>query len=770
MQYNSILFRVMLPLGVIVALIMIVTLFVTENFLKRTVEEVYIKSEVNHLKSTVNSKIDNQLMRIIRDSMVIATCPDTAAYLSSPHAKDGILSQEMKAKLRYFKEFYHLETVYIAELQTRNYFNETGLVKVVDLEDQESKWFMQTLQNRSPYTVNVDSFLTGEMTIWVDAIVHEGHRKVGLAGGGMKIANILQPIQSVLSHLRADALFVDQTKTVRAATRKDIELNLSLEQSSLKDTKKYKVLIDALDTNKEFVSYEGEGGELHHLLLIPVNSLEWVVVIDFPNTTFLEPLQGVLSHIFTSGVLILVSIMFFVWAAFSYMVARPLKKISQELEAYDYHSEFQPKGCVGMGYEVDTICKAFQKSASLLRKTLQNYRESEELLRNVTNATDDLIFYKNKEKRYIGFNKAYEKWTGKKHTDLLGFNDYDFYPEDVAQKHDQSDTLVLETKKAVMIEEELLSASGEKVYLHINKSPLWNNDGTINGIVGVARDITHIKNLEKELRELNANLENKVHEKTEALQISVSNLQYLNGELKKAKERALNAAQARSNFISSVSHELRTPMNAIINFTDQILEDFDEILEDEELQKESKHYLERVLVNAKHLLHLINELLEFTKAESGKIDYDIQQHNINEVIDTAYTNTYSLLINTNIEYRISCAKETLLASVDSRRLLQVLLNLLSNAIKFTKNGFIEIRSFGEDEFVVIEIEDTGRGISQDKMKIIFDPFVQANRDDAGTGLGLGLAKRMCEDMGIVLEVRSQENVGTVFTLRLKRAL
>jgi PAS domain S-box-containing protein len=768
MRFDSILLKVLFPLLLIVGFLMFLTLRVTEDFLKQTVENVYIKSEIENLKSTINGKIDNKLMQIIRDSMVVASCPDTAEYLKSSHAKEGNLTKQMQEKFLYFKNFYNLESVYATEVQTRNYYNETGFVKVVDPQDPESFWFEQTLQNKAPYTVNVDSFLTGELTIWVDVVVREGKEKIGLAGGGIKIANILEPLKSILHTIDADAILVDRSGMIRAATDTKITINNSLqEQFAAEQNTKYETLQNMITSKQEFVSYTSKERGHRRLLAIPVTSLDWLIVIDFSDDVFLAPVEGVLNKIFTGGIVILFTILLLVWLAFSFMVARPLKNLSRALEQYDYDSNLQLQGCGKMGYEIDTICKSFQKSAVLLRKTLQNYRESEELLRNVTNATDDLLFYKNKEKKYIGFNRAYEKWTGKQRGELLGCNDYDLYPKEIAEHHDKTDTLVLHTKKPVMIEEELKNARGERFVLHINKSPLWDNDGKINGIVGVARDITHIKTLEKELRELNSTLEMKVTEKTHELQVSIVNLRQTNHALKEAKQKALHAAQARSNFISSVSHELRTPMNAIINFTDQILEDFDEIMEDEALQKESRYFLERVLVNAKHLLHLINELLEFTKAESGKIEYDIQKHDINEIIRSAYTNTYSLLVNTQIKYSLACQEGVLYAQVDARRLLQVLLNLLSNAIKFTKQGSIEIRSFAQEGQIVIEVEDTGRGIAEEKMGIIFDPFIQANRDDAGTGLGLGLAKRMCEDMGIALSVRSQENVGTVFALHIK---
>jgi signal transduction histidine kinase len=240
-------------------------------------------------------------------------------------------------------------------------------------------------------------------------------------------------------------------------------------------------------------------------------------------------------------------------------------------------------------------------------------------------------------------------------------------------------------------------------------------------------------------------------------------------ELKRSKEEALQASQARSNFISSISHELRTPLNSIINFTDQVIEDFDEMLSEKDLQDEMKGYLQRVLINSRHLLQLINDLLEFTKAEAGKMDYKLEENDLNVIVKSAYNNTYLLLNGTDVRFDLKLNETPLIAMVDSRRFLQILLNLLSNAIKFTKKGNIELRSFDDANHITIEIEDTGKGIPLKKQRAIFEPFVQADSNDSGTGLGLGLVKRMCDDMGIEITLNSQEDIGSIFALHIKKA-
>ena len=313
--------------------------------------------------------------------------------------------------------------------------------------------------------------------------------------------------------------------------------------------------------------------------------------------------------------------------------------------------------------------------------------------------------------------------------------------------------------------------------LQVKKSPIYDSEGSVKGIVAVARDMTHIKEMEQALLSLNLTLENRVEKKTQELQAAnekleghITDLERVNYKLRKAKTEALQAAQARSNFLTSMSHELRTPLNAIINFSDQVIEDFDEMLEDKELQEDTKMFMQRVLVNSRHLLNLINDLLEFTKAEAGKIDYKIEECDLNAIIKMAYNNTYSLLNGTDVKFNLNLHEMPLIAEVDSRRFLQILLNLLSNAIKFTQKGVIELRSFEEKDHRVVEVKDSGKGIPQDKQSIIFEPFMQVSYSDNGTGLGLGLVKRMCDDMGIGISFSSIEGEGTIFSLVLNKSL
>lgn len=241
-----------------------------------------------------------------------------------------------------------------------------------------------------------------------------------------------------------------------------------------------------------------------------------------------------------------------------------------------------------------------------------------------------------------------------------------------------------------------------------------------------------------------------------------------NRELEEAKKEAQEAALAKSNFISGVSHELRTPLNAIINFTDMMIEDFDEMIDSEDLRKDAKEYLARVLKNSKHLLMLINDILDFSKLEAGKVEYESAPFSLGEFLKTLYANTESLVGAKPINYTLELPKNEIMLSGDKRRFMQACLNLVSNAIKFTESGFVKISAKEEGNNVYIDIEDSGRGIEASMLEKIFTPFSQVNKYDKGTGLGLGIAKRYCEDMGMKISVASTLGVGSRFRIEATR--
>jgi PAS domain S-box-containing protein len=236
-------------------------------------------------------------------------------------------------------------------------------------------------------------------------------------------------------------------------------------------------------------------------------------------------------------------------------------------------------------------------------------------------------------------------------------------------------------------------------------------------------------------------------------------------EVMEGKEAAIKALAEKNKFFDQVSHELRTPLNAIINFTDQALESFDEIFLDEESRDLVHMYIERSHKNSQHLLHLINSLLDMAKLRSGKEKYEIVTINVVSLVRDVYESTGALNTKTELEYLIDLPEKEIYISADVLRLRQVLSNLISNALKFTERGYVRlhVKEFGEE--CRIEIEDTGRGISEEKIDRIFEPFEQVGVHDQGTGLGLGIVNEYAKGMGMRLSVVSSLGVGSSFIIK-----
>lgn len=243
---------------------------------------------------------------------------------------------------------------------------------------------------------------------------------------------------------------------------------------------------------------------------------------------------------------------------------------------------------------------------------------------------------------------------------------------------------------------------------------------------------------------------------------------------RQAIEEALRAAEAANNaktrFLNNMSHDIRTPMNAIIGFTDIALR--------QQPQAEVRSCLEKIKQSSSYLMSLINDVLDISRIESGKIEYKPVPVNITEVIDTVVAVAHGFMENRNIELVINrnCPSNPYIMA-DALRIRDVLINILSNAVKFTKDGgkitFTTFTKPGKDErhfFGCYRIADTGVGMSEEFQRKLFDEFTQecadARTNYKGTGLGMAITKRYVELMGGTITVESKQGVGTTFTVEL----
>ncbi|MFA6404302.1 MAG: PAS domain S-box protein [Salinivirgaceae bacterium] len=302
----------------------------------------------------------------------------------------------------------------------------------------------------------------------------------------------------------------------------------------------------------------------------------------------------------------------------------------------------------------------------------------------------------------------------------------------------------------------------------ITITPVLDPNGKVQNYISLEQDITERKRAEEEIRNMNATLELKVEERTKKL--SEANL-----DLKEAKVQAEHANQAKSEFLSNMSNEIRTPMNAVLGYAELL----NNLLED----KAQKEYLNSIMSSGKTLLTLINDILDLSKIEAGKLELTFD-----------FVNTHSFFSEFERIFSWKVAEKGLVfildivsgipagIYVDETRLRQIILNVIGNAVKFTQKGHVKLKVYIEnpqivklsnkkaEEFIdlVIEIEDTGIGISSEFQEQIFEPFSQEQHKNqfGGTGLGLAISRRLLSLMNGTIQIQSALKKGTTFIIKI----
>ena len=274
----------------------------------------------------------------------------------------------------------------------------------------------------------------------------------------------------------------------------------------------------------------------------------------------------------------------------------------------------------------------------------------------------------------------------------------------------------------------------------------------------------YFKARETELAEAKEYLEFQVEERTAALKAEIGRRELTEKALRLAKENAESANVAKSQFLANMSHEIRTPLNAIIGFT-QILQNQSS---KNDLNPNFINYLSNIRISGQHLSELINDILDLSKIEAGKMSLSYEDLNLKQMVQSIYhinkagAKEKDIILN----YDFDPGTPQYIHS-DRSKLKQILMNILSNAIKFTPPGkHIYMKTFFNKGHILFEVEDHGIGIEQDKLLAIFDPFVQADtsvtREYGGTGLGLSITKNMVDLLKGKITVKSTPGLGSTF--------
>ncbi|OQY55847.1 MAG: hypothetical protein DRR08_20295 [Candidatus Parabeggiatoa sp. nov. 2] len=415
-----------------------------------------------------------------------------------------------------------------------------------------------------------------------------------------------------------------------------------------------------------------------------------------------------------------------------------------EVELKQYHDHLEELVAKRTA-ELNKTNKQLQDEITERKQTEKKLKRQEKFLRNIVDTAPSLIFAKDWYGKFALVNKATADIYGTTVEYLDGKTDADFNPNrQEVEQFIEADQQVLTTLQPKFIPEETVTGSnGQTRFFQTTKTPLLNDEGQAELVVGVATDIT-----ERKLAEI---------------------------AMKQAKEQAESANRAKSEFLANMSHEIRTPMNAVIGFS--------ELLSTLVTDKKQKGYLDSIQTAGKSLLTLISDILDLSKIEAGRLDIQYEAVNPYSLFNELKQIFAVKIAEKNLEFRVDIDKELPSALIlDEVRLRQVLLNMIGNAIKFTDKGYIKLSvkvqippntpfEKGELFELILSVEDTGIGIPSEQQQMIFESFRQqdgqSTRKYGGTGLGLAISKRLVEMMNGHISVKSTVGSGSVFEITLQ---
>jgi len=396
-------------------------------------------------------------------------------------------------------------------------------------------------------------------------------------------------------------------------------------------------------------------------------------------------------------------------------MSKKLYRNRQELGKHQLHLE----ELVRERTEALTVAKDLAEAAR------EKQREQWELLKTVMETIPNPMFYKDVQGRYSGCNLAFEEFIGQPRNDIIGKTIYEFTAKQLADRFTEKDAELMANPGKQSYTWRIVRPDGENREVSFDKATITDDKGTVLGIVCIMSDIT---------------------------------------DMMQARRQAEQASKAKGQFLANMSHEIRTPMNGVIGMTTLLL--------DTDLDEKQRDYVETIRSSGDSLLYVINDILDYSKIEAGKLVLQFEEFDLREMLDDCIDILAPRAKEKNLELVCQVKPDVPVRVVsDSGRIRQVLLNLAGNAVKFTDKGSVSIlvekyQQARAGTMLRFSVIDTGIGIAHEDRNALFDSFFQVDgsytRRFGGTGLGLAISKQLVELLGGEIEVESVKGEGSTF--------
>ena len=389
------------------------------------------------------------------------------------------------------------------------------------------------------------------------------------------------------------------------------------------------------------------------------------------------------------------------------------------------------------------------------RQALEALRKSERKYRELLEHANSIILHWTRDGRITFLNEFGQRFFGYSEAEIVGRHVVGtIVPESESTGRDLRPLMDRICADPVAFEQnvnENMRRNGEKVWIAWTNKVYLDDQGRVEGILSIGTDVTERKRADEELRRLNAELEQRVIERT--------------ADLAAAKERAESADHLKSAFLAAMSHEVRTPLNSIIGFTGIVLQGLPG-----PLNEEQKKQLGMVQGSARHLLSLINDILDLSKIEAGQLEIEARPFDAREAVESVVRLVAPLAEKKGLTLTRKVAPEVGELTGDRRRFEQILINLVNNALKFSEKGEVRVECAVDGRELVTRVADTGIGIRSEDLGKLFRTFQQIDtglsRNYEGSGLGLSICKKLIEMLGGGISVESEWGVGSTFTFTL----